>query len=51
MSITVSIGGELSLTVSTSAMDLLHVSRYLLWLMAASPILWSCYMSLSVSCS
>ena len=50
MSLTVLIGGWLSLTVSTSAMELLNVSRCLLLLMAASPILWSFYMSLSVFC-
>ena len=49
MTLTVSIGGWLSLTVSPSAMESLHVSHHLIWLIAVSPLPWSYYMSLSVS--
>ena len=61
MSLTGSYGCWLSLTVFLSAIELLHVSHLLPWLLAVfsspmellavsvSPVRWSCYMSLTVS--
>ena len=42
MSLTVSYGCYLSLTVSPSSIELLHLSIYLLWLLAVSHCLYHC---------